>query len=73
MGAGGKVRQTAPGAPVTTTDASNLLNDINAMKPPACNDAALRVLGLSFAGWNGAGERCLAFACMRGAFTGRTQ
>ncbi len=35
-----------------TQDASNLLNDLNAVKGPSCTDAALRVLGLSFAGWN---------------------
>jgi len=35
-----------------TTDAGNLLKDLNAVHPPACDTAALRVLGLSFAGWN---------------------
>lgn len=40
------------GAPSLTTNAGNLLSDLNAVKPPSCNDAALRVLGLSFAGWN---------------------
>ena len=33
-------------------DAGNLLSDLNAKKPPSCTEAALRVLGLSFAGWN---------------------
>lgn len=60
------------GAAVTTTDASNLLNDINAMKPPACDEAALRVLGLSFAGWNVLASVALAIACLRGAFTARS-
>ncbi len=58
------------GGAVTTTDASNLLNDINAIKPPACNEAALRVLGLSFAGWNVLASVAIAYACLRGAFTG---
>ncbi|NTF09598.1 disulfide bond formation protein B [Agrobacterium rubi] len=40
------------GAPSITTNAGSLLSDLNAVKPPSCNDAALRVLGLSFAGWN---------------------
>lgn len=35
-----------------TTNAGNLLNDLNAVHGPSCTDAALRVLGLSFAGWN---------------------
>jgi disulfide bond formation protein DsbB len=35
-----------------TKDAGNLLNDLNAVHGPSCTEAALRVLGLSFAGWN---------------------
>ncbi|WP_407865657.1 disulfide bond formation protein B [Phyllobacterium phragmitis] len=35
-----------------TTDAGNLLNDLNSVRPPACDQAAGRFLGLSFAGWN---------------------
>ncbi|NTF34135.1 disulfide bond formation protein B [Rhizobium skierniewicense] len=42
----------ATGSPSITTNAGSLLGDLNAIKPPSCNDAALRVLGLSFAGWN---------------------
>ncbi|WP_320194411.1 disulfide bond formation protein B [Agrobacterium rosae] len=42
----------ATSAPSITTNAGNLLGDLNAIKAPSCNDAALRVLGLSFAGWN---------------------
>ncbi len=33
-------------------DAANLLEDINRIKGPSCTEAALRILGLSFAGWN---------------------
>ena len=33
-------------------DAGNLLAAIDAVKPPACDEAAGRFLGLSFAGWN---------------------
>jgi disulfide bond formation protein DsbB len=33
-----------------TTNAGNLLSDINTIKGPSCTEAALRVLGLSFAG-----------------------
>jgi disulfide bond formation protein DsbB len=35
-----------------TTNAGNLLNDLNAVHGPSCTQAALRILGLSFAGWN---------------------
>ena len=35
-------------APTTT----NILDAIDTIKPPSCTEAALRVLGLSFAGWN---------------------
>lgn len=35
-------------APTTT----NILDAIDQIKPPSCTEAALRVLGLSFAGWN---------------------
>ncbi|MBB2973598.1 disulfide bond formation protein DsbB [Mesorhizobium sp. RMAD-H1] len=35
-----------------TTDAGNLLSDLNSVRPPACDQAAGRFLGLSFAGWN---------------------
>jgi disulfide bond formation protein DsbB len=42
----------AAAATSITTDAGNLLGDINSIRPPSCDKAALRVLGLSFAGWN---------------------
>ena len=35
-----------------TTDANNLLADLNRVKGPKCDEAALRIFGLSFAGWN---------------------
>lgn len=35
-----------------TTNANDLLGDLNSIHGPSCTDAALRVLGLSFAGWN---------------------
>lgn len=61
------------GAAGLTTDAGSLLADLNALTPPACNEAALRVLGLSFAGWNVIASVILAAACLRVAFArGRT-
>lgn len=50
-----------------TTNAGNLLNDMNAIHPPACDTAALRVLGLSFAGWNAIASLILAVIAFRGA------
>ncbi|MEJ8307421.1 disulfide bond formation protein B [Agrobacterium larrymoorei] len=57
----------ATGAPSITTDAGNLLNDLNAIKAPSCNEAALRVLGLSFAGWNVIASAALAAIAFWGA------
>jgi disulfide bond formation protein DsbB len=34
------------------TNANDLLGDINALKPPSCDKAAVRIFGLSMAGWN---------------------
>jgi disulfide bond formation protein DsbB len=35
-----------------TTNAGDLLGELNTIKGPSCTDASLRVFGLSFAGWN---------------------
>ncbi len=35
-----------------TQNASDLLTELNTIKGPSCTEAALRVLGLSMAGWN---------------------
>ena len=58
------------GAASVPTDAGSLIGELG-KKPPACNEAALRVLGLSFAGWNVLASIALAFLCLRGAFTSR--
>lgn len=50
-----------------TTDAKDLLGDINAIKPPSCDKAALRILGLSFAGWNVPTSLVLMLASFRAA------
>ena len=57
----------ATSAPSITTNAGNLLGDLNAIKAPSCNDAALRVLGLSFAGWNVIASVVLAAIAFFGA------
>ncbi|EJF76593.1 hypothetical protein ME7_00850 [Bartonella birtlesii LL-WM9] len=35
-----------------TADVNQLLNQLNNIYPPACSEASLRFLSLSFAGWN---------------------
>ncbi len=49
-----------------TQDAGNLLSDLNAVKGPSCTEASLRVLGLSFAGWNVIASLILAGIALRG-------
>lgn len=48
-----------------SSSASDLLGDLNAKRPPSCDKAALRVLGLSFAGWNVFSSAILAFFTLR--------
>ncbi|WP_181418372.1 disulfide bond formation protein B [Phyllobacterium leguminum] len=52
-----------------TTNAGNLLGDINSIRPPACDTAAGRFLGLSFAGWNAVASLILLSVGFYGAFT----
>jgi disulfide bond formation protein DsbB len=49
------------------TDAGNLLESMNKTRPPSCNEAALRVLGLSFAGWNVIASAILMTVAIRSA------
>ncbi|MBB4065103.1 disulfide bond formation protein B [Gellertiella hungarica] len=54
-----------------TQDAGNLLDDLNKVKGPSCTEASLRVLGLSFAGWNVIASLILATIAFRGVATRR--
>lgn len=45
----------------------DLLSSMDAVRPPSCSEAALRVLGLSMAGWNVIAAAILAFAAFRTA------
>ncbi|MFC3072330.1 disulfide bond formation protein B [Shinella pollutisoli] len=57
-------------AQAVTQDAGDLLADLNAKHGPSCTEASLRVLGLSFAGWNVIASLILAaiaFAGVRSA------
>lgn len=60
----------ATSADAVTTDAGSLLGDLSSKKPPSCDAAALRVLGLSFAGWNVLASAALAAIALRGAAKG---
>lgn len=53
---------------VIDTGGKGLLGILNEVVPPRCEDAALRVLGLSFAGWNVLASAFLAAIAFRGAF-----
>ncbi len=54
-------------APVDT-GGGGVLDALNTVIPPSCDRAALRVLGLSFAGWNAVASLILAAVALRGAF-----
>ena len=56
------------GLSASSSDAGNLLDSLATAKPPSCDDAAGRFLGLSFAGWNVLAAGFLALVAMRGAF-----
>ncbi|MEO9336625.1 disulfide bond formation protein B [Mesorhizobium sp. SB112] len=45
-----------------------ILDSINTVIPPSCDHASLRVLGLSFAGWNALASLVLGAIALRGAF-----
>lgn len=49
-------------------DSGSLLDQLNAVVPPSCDQAAGRFLGLSFAGWNVVASAILAAIALRGAF-----
>jgi len=50
----------------TITSAKNLLDQLSFSKPPACDEAAGRFLGLSFAGWNVVVSAIIASLAFRG-------
>jgi disulfide bond formation protein DsbB len=52
----------------SAVSAGDLLATIDAIKPPSCDQAALRVLGISFAGWNAIVSLMTAIFAGRAAF-----
>ncbi|WP_182085114.1 disulfide bond formation protein B [Aureimonas sp. ME7] len=55
----------AAGAPIDLS--GDLLSSLDAVRPPSCSEAALRILGLSLAGWNAIIAACLAAIALRSA------
>ena len=52
----------------TGTGGNGVLDAINTVIPPSCDEAALRILGLSLAGWNALASLALGAVALRGAF-----
>lgn len=50
-------------------DVGDLLSDLSATRPPSCDEAAGRFLGLSFAGWNVLAGLTLAWIAFSGALS----
>lgn len=50
------------------TGGKGVLDALDTYMPPACDQAALRVAGLSFAGWNAVASLILLVVALRGAF-----
>ncbi len=59
---------TCGGGQSLTTSAGGLLKDIEGIKVVKCDEAALRVLGLSFAGWNVVASLLIMALTLRAAF-----
>jgi disulfide bond formation protein DsbB len=53
-------------APVTS-GTGGVLDSLNTVMPPSCEKAALRILGLSLAGWNAIAALILTIIAFRGA------
>ena len=54
-----------------SSNVGDLLGDLDSKHGPSCTEAALRVLGLSFAGWNVIASLILAAIALRGAARAR--
>ncbi|MHA6685622.1 disulfide bond formation protein B [Mesorhizobium sp. A556] len=51
------------------TGGNGVLDALEKFVPPSCDKAALRILGLSMAGWNAIASLVLAFVALRAAFS----
>ena len=54
-----------------SSNVGDLLGDLDSKHAPSCTEAALRVFGLSFAGWNVIASLILAAIALRGAARAR--
>lgn len=54
---------------VPSGGSNGVLDAIDTVIPPSCDKAALRILGLSLAGWNAIASLVLAAVAFRGAFS----
>ena len=57
------------GALVLSPVAHGVLDALDKFVPPSCDKAALRILGLSMAGWNAVASLILAAVAFRGALS----
>lgn len=57
--------------PVVITNAANLLTAMQATRLVSCSDAAIRIFGLSFAGWNVLASGFVGLTALRGTFASR--
>ena len=59
--------ETCGGGQSLTTSAGSLMNDIGNIKVPKCDEASLRVFGVSLAGWNVVASLALMALTLRAA------
>lgn len=59
------------GGGATTSNAANLMAQLQHTRVVSCTEASFRLLGLSFAGWNGVSTAILVVASLFGALAGR--
>ena len=59
--------ETCSGTSTVTTDAGNLLQKLERSRVIRCDEAAIRIAGLSFAGWNVIASLMLSTACVAAA------
>lgn len=64
---------TCGGGESLTTSAGNLLNDLQHTKVIKCDEASLRFLGISFAGWNVVASIALTLVSFGAAFAAWTR
>ena len=60
--------QTCSGAAALASSAGDLLKDLSTARVVRCDEAAVRILGLSFAGWNVIASFILSMITLKAAF-----